>query len=151
LAASPLSAQTAPSAQAENVRVDYAQVLNVEPVYASPSEQHSEKLCDDVPKPDGKPGQAQPGHLARMWASVKGWFSDDETKTEIAGQQSAQSTPHCHDVLAQQDTRKAIAYDVDYVYRGMKYRARLPEDPGNRLKIRISVMPYLPNGNDATP
>ena len=28
-----------------------------------------------------------------------------------------------------------IAYDVDYMYKGMKYRSRLPDDPGNRLRV----------------
>ena len=30
-----------------------------------------------------------------------------------------------------------------YVWRGTKYRSRLPEDPGNRLRIRISVTPVV--------
>jgi uncharacterized protein YcfJ len=47
-------------------------------------------------------------------------------------------------VAVQREFRRPIAYDVDYVYRGMKYRSRLPYDPGNRLKVRVSVMPYLP-------
>ena len=42
--------------------------------------------------------------------------------------------------------RRPIAYDVDYVYRGMKYRSRLPYDPGNRLRVRVSVIPYIPDG-----
>jgi hypothetical protein len=25
----------------------------------------------------------------------------------------------------------------------MKYRSRLPEDPGNRLRVRVSVTPYV--------
>jgi hypothetical protein len=40
--------------------------------------------------------------------------------------------------------RRPIAYDVDYVYRGTKYRSRLPYDPGNRMRVRVSVVPYLP-------
>ncbi|MNU07500.1 hypothetical protein D3C72_2531200 [compost metagenome] len=39
--------------------------------------------------------------------------------------------------------RRPIAYDVDYVYKGTKYRSRLPEDPGNRLKIRVSITPWV--------
>ena len=43
----------------------------------------------------------------------------------------------------QREFRRPIAYDVDYVYKGMKYRSRLPDDPGNRLRVRVSVMPHV--------
>ena len=39
--------------------------------------------------------------------------------------------------------RRAIAYDVEYMYKGMKYRSRLASDPGNRLRVRVSVTPYV--------
>jgi len=32
---------------------------------------------------------------------------------------------------------------VDYVYKGIKFRSRLPEDPGNRLKLRVSITPDI--------
>ena len=38
--------------------------------------------------------------------------------------------------------RRPIAYDVDYVYKGTKYRSRLAEDPGNRLRVRVAVTPW---------
>ena len=41
----------------------------------------------------------------------------------------------------EREFRRPIAYDVDYVYKGAKFRSRLPEDPGNRLRIRVSVTP----------
>ena len=37
--------------------------------------------------------------------------------------------------------RQVVAYDVEYQYKGEKYMSRLPYDPGNRLRIRVSVMP----------
>jgi hypothetical protein len=46
-------------------------------------------------------------------------------------------------VPTQREFRRPIAFDVDYMYKGMKYRSRLPEDPGNRLRVRISVTPYV--------
>ena len=42
------------------------------------------------------------------------------------------------------ESGRPIAYDVDYVYKGTKFRSRLPEDPGKRLRIRFSVVPYPP-------
>ena len=35
-------------------------------------------------------------------------------------------------VPVEREFRRLIAYDVDYVYKGDKYRSRLPYDPGNR-------------------
>jgi len=49
----------------------------------------------------------------------------------------------------EREFRRPIAYDVDYVYKGAKFRSRLPEDPGNRLRIRIAITPAVPGA--ATP
>ena len=35
----------------------------------------------------------------------------------------------------------AAGYDVEYQYKGEKYMSRLDSDPGNRVRIRISVVP----------
>ena len=43
--------------------------------------------------------------------------------------------------------QRPIAYDVDYVVRGVKYRSRLPQDPGNRLRVKVAVTPMVPEGN----
>ena len=37
--------------------------------------------------------------------------------------------------------RRPIAYDVDYVYKGSKFRTRTARDPGNRLRVRVSITP----------
>lgn len=150
-AAPSLSAQTVAQAQVENVRLDYAQVLNVEPVYATQRAKRSEKVCDEAPKQAKsarKPEQPEEGRWARTWDSVKGWFSSDETKAQAAEPEPARR--NCRAAPSQPDDQAPIAYDVDYMYKGMKYRARLPEDPGNRLRVRISVAPYLP-GADVLP
>jgi len=38
-------------------------------------------------------------------------------------------------------TRRVTAYDVEYRYRGDVYSSRLSYDPGDRLRVRISVTP----------
>ncbi|MEG3193876.1 hypothetical protein SNE32_16775, partial [Lysobacter sp. D1-1-M9] len=52
----------------------------------------------------------------------------------------------CVPVTVEREFRRPIAYDVDYVYKGSKYRSRLPDDPGNRLRIRIGVTPVVSGG-----
>ncbi len=34
-----------------------------------------------------------------------------------------------------------VAYDVQYRYRGDVYMARLNYDPGDRLRVRVSIEP----------
>ena len=37
--------------------------------------------------------------------------------------------------------RRIVAYDVEYTYKGDTYMSRLRRDPGNRLRVRVSVVP----------
>ena len=37
--------------------------------------------------------------------------------------------------------RRAVAYDVEYRYRGELYNARMTTDPGDRMRVRVSVTP----------
>jgi hypothetical protein len=78
---------------------------------------------------------------------VKGVFTRDPEPALKA----EPARPSCRMVPVEREFRRPIAYDVDYVYKGFKYRSRLAEDPGNRLRIRVSVMPYIPGQNLATP
>ncbi|MGA9333867.1 MAG: glycine zipper 2TM domain-containing protein [Rudaea sp.] len=47
---------------------------------------------------------------------------------------------HCREAGASQP-RRVVGYDVEYRYRGDVYTSRLPHDPGNRLRVRVSVTP----------
>ena len=119
----------------ENVRVDYAQVLRVEPVYQTLHATRAEQQCDppaDRPKP-------QQGRFSRIVGSVRGVLSQDPEQQRAEQAQGA----NCRMVTVEREFRRPIAYDVDYLYRGMKYRSRLSEDPGNRLRVRVSVTPYV--------
>lgn len=133
--------------QAENVRLDYAQVLSVEPVYQTLRASRTEMRCEEIvpPKP-AMPAEPE-GRWSRIVDSVKGVFtSEDEPEPMIEPPK-----PSCRMVPVEREFRRPIAYDVDYVYKGIKYRSRLAEDPGNRLRIRVSVMPYVPGQDIALP
>ncbi len=130
--------------QAENVRLDYARVLSVEPVYQTLRATRTEEQCDDDPAPEPPAKQPQEegeGAISRMVDSVKGLFG----KQEPAPAGPVTPRRNCRIVEVGREFRRPIAYDVDYIYKGTKYRSRLAEDPGNRLRIRVSVMPYLPD------
>ncbi|ADV27071.1 hypothetical protein Psesu_1223 [Pseudoxanthomonas suwonensis 11-1] len=143
---------------AENVRFDYAQVLRVEPIYQTLRATRTEERCDDVPVVEvrsqvsggGKAGQPSGGVLSRMLDSVKGMFRDEPEAKAPPEPAPASATPrggsNCRLVQVERQFQRPIAYDVDYVYKGTKYRSRLGEDPGNRLRIRVSVTPWVGEG-----
>ena len=110
--------------QAENVRFDYAQVLRVTPVYQTLTATRMEQRCDPPPSSS---------RISRAVGAIKERLRREEEKKAAAA--------NCRTVPVEREFRRPIAYDVDYVYRGMKYRSRLPYDPGNRLRIRVSVTP----------
>lgn len=122
-------AQEATVIQAENVRYAYAHVLRVTPVYQTLTATRMEQQCDQSPRPDSD------SRLSRVVGAVKDAWRRNET--------AAEEEPNCRSVPIEREFRRPIAYDVDYVYRGAKYRSRLPEDPGNRLRIRVSVVPVV--------
>jgi uncharacterized protein YcfJ len=114
----------------ENVRFDYAQVLSVRPVYQLLRTTSMERVCDvkDADKSTA---------LTRIVNSVKDRLSSAGANADerAAGLQNCRMEP------VEKEFRRTIAYDVDYMYRGSKFRTRMDRDPGNRLRIRISITP----------
>jgi uncharacterized protein YcfJ len=109
--------------QRENVRYEYAKVLRVTPVYQTLTATKTEVRCD-------APSAEEESRIRRVVGAVRGAFRRQE-----------ESRRTCRSVPVEREFRRPIAYDVDYTYRGAKYRSRLAEDPGHLLRIRISVMP----------
>jgi uncharacterized protein YcfJ len=105
----------------ENVRYDYAQVLEVNPIYQVLRTTRMERRCPGDEDPQGK--------LSRVVGAVKGALTQKKDDAD------------CRMVPVTRDSRRPIAFDVDYVYRGSKFRTRLAQDPGNRLRVRVSITP----------
>ena len=124
--------------QPENVRMDVAQVLRVQPIFQTLRATRMEQQCDDAPAVARNPGREGKG-LSRIVGAVRGALSRDDPPAAAAPPATG-----CRMMPVEREFRRPIAYDVDYVYRGMKYRSRLPYDPGNRLRVRVSVVPYMP-------
>ncbi|ACA11334.1 hypothetical protein LZ757_10365 [Xylella fastidiosa subsp. morus] len=137
-----------------NVKFDYAQVMKVAPVYQTWHASHVEEQCDPLPLTEVAP-ELDPGHdkhrkISRVMELVKGFFSNHHTEQALPGA-STNSQRNCRIVEVPRQFRRPIAYDVDYIYKGTKYRSRLPEDPGNRLPVRVLVTPYLSEHNFPPP
>ncbi|MCC7097807.1 MAG: hypothetical protein IT472_11585 [Thermomonas sp.] len=122
-------AQSAPQAAREvvlpieNVRFDYAQVMAVRPVQQVLRTTRMERVCSD-PR---HPGTLVPTPLPSNGAS--------------AGSRNQGGLRNCRMAPVIREFQRTIAFDVDYVYRGSKFRTRMGRDPGNRLRIRISIAP----------
>ena len=113
----------------ENVRFDYAQVLAVKPIYQVLRTTSTERVCDV-----SQPGESK---LSRVVSSVKGRLTGNTTPEERkAGLSNCRMEP------VAREFRRPIAYDVDYVYKGSKFRTRMARDPGNRLRVRVSITPH---------
>lgn len=105
----------------ENVRFDYAQVLSVRPVYQILRTTSMEQVCDSREP-------AISAALARVMNAVR-------------NKAAAEQAQNCRMEPVAKEHRRTIAYDVDYMYRGAKFRTRMDRDPGNRLRIRIAIAP----------
>ena len=115
-----------------NVRTGWAQVLRVDPVYQTLTATAMEQQCDGE---TAEQADARRG-LSRIVGAVKNVLTRDEAPAPT-------SAADCRMVPVERQFRRPIAYDVDYVFRGMKYRSRLPYDPGNRLKVQVSILPFV--------
>ena len=113
----------------ENVRYDYAQVLAVKPIYQVLRTTSQERVCDVA-----QPGESK---LSRVVSSVKGRLTGNATPEERKAGLS-----NCRMEAVAREFRRPIAYDVDYVYKGSKFRTRMARDPGNRLRVRVSITPH---------
>ena len=109
----------------ENVRHDYAQVIAVRPIYQVLRTTSTARVCDE---------SGRTRTLSRRMAGA--------VKQRLSGDQDAQEEGvNCRMEQVPREFRRTIAYDVDYVYKGSKFRTRMARDPGNRLRIRVSITP----------
>ena len=138
LAAAPAWAQHT-VIQAENVRYEYAQVLRAEPVYQTLRATSMVERCEQSSMVSPEEDEERRG-LSRVVGAVR------DVLTPRRGDQVEDGDEDCRMVPVEREFRRPIAYDVDYVVRGVKYRSRLPNDPGNRLRVKVAVTPVVPGG-----
>ncbi|MDQ3160078.1 MAG: hypothetical protein M3Q51_03530, partial [Pseudomonadota bacterium] len=103
------------------------QVLSVDPVYQVLKTSRMEQVCEQLKKPtEGITFSRVVGAFKERLDSISG--SDDDFE-------------NCRMQQVVREFRRPIAYDVDYVYKGSKFRTRMARDPGNRLRVRVSITP----------
>lgn len=145
---------------AEGVHYGWADVLRVDPVYeeqgqatATHEECYEEQV--PVPGPDTRAGNSVLGAIIGGLIGHTVGKGDGRTVATAAGatvgavvgnnagQPSGGYTVerHCRQVEGSGVERRVAAYDVEYRYRGELYNARMSYDPGDRIRVRITVTP----------
>ncbi len=119
-------------------RMEYAQVLRAEPVYQTLRATSMVERCEAATP---VPAEEERRGLARVVGAVKDVLRPDERVEEV----DRSAGGDCRMVPVEREFRRPIAFDVDYVHKGVKYRSRLPYDPGNRLRVQVTVSPVISN------
>jgi uncharacterized protein YcfJ len=162
LVAQPLFAQyrddyaTGYASGRENVSYVYAQVTRVDPIYETVRTRVPEEHCDGrVVRDGGDPtggtvlgaivGAALGNQVGkgdgRDAATVAGAVVGGAIGRNIDRNNGSASRGGCRVVDVEREERRVASYDVEYVHQGQTYMSRLPYDPGERLRVRVSVQP----------
>lgn len=167
LAASSAWAQTPPPppgqgpGDGDNVHYGWADVLRVDPVYRVVQVQRPQQDCYQSPVVRQEGGDHTAGTVlgaviggvlghtigkgdGRRAATVLGAVAGGAVGNHVAGQNDRTyegTETRCRDVNTVSQERRVIGYDVEYRYRGEVYLSRLDYDPGERLRVRVSVTP----------
>jgi uncharacterized protein YcfJ len=150
-------------ATAENVKYAWADVLRVDPVYDRVRTSVPREECEDVPverRVDSGGNNAAGTVLGAIVGGVLGntvGKGDGRKAATVAGavvggavghgvarqddRYYEGTERHCHMVQEAAEERRIVGYDVQYRYRGDVYMARLDYDPGERMRVRVSISP----------
>jgi len=144
----------------ENVSYGYAQVLRADEVVETVRTRTPEERCDGVEYRDSSRntnatvigaivGAALGNQVGkgdgRKAATVAGAVAGGAIGNNMARARADAESRGCRIVEVEREERRVVGYDVEYMYKGEKYMSRLPYDPGNRLRVRVSVTPDEPS------
>lgn len=152
-----------PGSSADNIKYAWADVLRVDPVYDRVQTGAREE-CADVPVErhvDGGNNNAAGTVIGAIVGGVLGntvGKGDGRKAATVAGavvggavghgvasqDDGYYAAPERHCRMVQDDAveeRRIVGYDVQYRYRGDVYVSRLDYDPGERMRVRVSVAP----------
>lgn len=146
----------------DNAKVAWADVLRVDPIYENVRSSNPREVCEDIPveyrvdngnKAAGTVLGAIVGGVlgstvgkgdGRRAATVAGAVVGGAVGNGVAQRDDGYysgAERRCHVVQDVAQERRLVAYDVQYRYRGDVYMSRLEFDPGDRLRVRVSVEP----------
>ena len=147
----------------DNTRLAWADVLRVDPVYDTVVDSRPREECHEanvdrrydtrgnngagtiigaivggalgnqVGKGDGRKAATVAGAL------IGGAIGNDQARRD--DRYYTDSETRCYTVSERYSERRIVGYDVQYRYRGDVYMSQLDYDPGERMRVRISVSP----------
>lgn len=122
----------------ENVSFAYADVLRAIPTYeisriVEPVVECGEDIAGDAHPAEAGEGGA-PDDIVRAEAA-------DASDSGAERNAEAVAQPPCRTVMVEREERRISGYDVEYRYKGELYLSRMDVDPGNKLRIRVTVAP----------
>jgi uncharacterized protein YcfJ len=146
----------------QNAKVAWADVLRVDPIYDRVQATSQREECDDVPveRRVDNGNRAAGTVLGAIVGGVLGSTvgkGDGRRAATVAGavvggavgnnaargddRYYSDTERHCRVVQDSAPERRVVAYDVQYRYRGDVYMSRMNYDPGDRLRVRVSIEP----------
>lgn len=144
----------------DNAHFAWADVLRVDPVYGVARTVTPSQQCYDQPVVQQNPGNSAAGTVlgaviggvlgstvghggGRTAATVGGAVVGGAVGNSVSDHGSSYETTQttCQQVNTVSDQRRISGYDVEYRYRGEVFKSRLNYDPGERLRVRVSVAP----------
>ena len=161
VAAAGAHAQNAPNPNGDdNAHYGWADVLRADPVQGVTRTNVPQQQCYDQQVVQHDPGNSAAGTVlgaviggvlghtvgkgdGRTAATVVGAVAGGAVGNRVSNQGGDYATTQtqCQNVNAVSEQRRIIGYDVEYRYRGEVYMSRLNYDPGERLRVRVSVTP----------
>ena len=144
----------------DNSHYGWANVLRVDPVYGVTRTSVPSQQCYNQPVVRQDRGNSTASTL--LGAVVGGVLGhtigkgDGRTAATVAGAVAGgavgnhvsdhggtyqSNETRCQQVDTVSEQRRIVGYDVEYRYRGEVYMSRLSYDPGDRLRVRVSVTP----------
>ncbi|WP_424682988.1 glycine zipper 2TM domain-containing protein [Frateuria sp. YIM B11624] len=144
-----------------NTHYGWADVLRVDPVYGMARTEVPRQECYDEPVVRREGGNTTAGTvLGAVIGGVLGntvGKGDGRKAATVAGAVAGGAVGHgvarrgereyddtvtrCRQVSSVSEQRRLMGYDVEYRYHGDVYVSRLNYDPGERLRVRVSVAP----------
>ena len=145
----------------DNSRMAWADVLRVNPLYETVRSSRPQEECYDEEVERRSSGNRGAGTVlgaivggvlgntvgkgdGRKAATVVGAVAGGAVGNNVGGRNDryySSTETRCRTVQSSSEERRIAGYDVQYRYRGDVFMSRLDYDPGERLRVRVSVDP----------
>ncbi|MCX7555283.1 hypothetical protein OS187_00295 [Xanthomonadaceae bacterium JHOS43] len=117
----------------ENVSYAYADVLRANPTF------EVTRVVDQAEECDVQPAATAATDMATRGDASESHDGSDLGSTVMSVQGS--SAGDCRIVEVVREERRISGYHVEYRYKGQLYMSPMDHDPGNKLRIRVTVAP----------